>query len=150
MWHIQQICEEFDAGLVGPTIERRRAQGQFQCVADGASNGIPFGAGHLTFTAKIAPADESRIGIIDSISPQGYRHRASIIGPYLQCESRRCFCVFNPRFVSVAIYLRDLSPKIAVPTRTQFDPSSMATSKSCDIPIESMPTSTPDNLRAAI
>jgi len=30
-----------------------------------------------------------------------------------------------------------LSPKMAVPMRTQLDPSSMATSKSCDMPIES-------------
>jgi hypothetical protein len=30
-----------------------------------------------------------------------------------------------------------LDPKIAVPTRTQVDPSSIATSKSCDMPMES-------------
>jgi hypothetical protein len=30
-----------------------------------------------------------------------------------------------------------LAPKIAVPTRTQVEPSSMATSKSCDMPMES-------------
>ena len=35
-----------------------------------------------------------------------------------------------------------LSPKMAVPTRTQVDPSSMATSKSCDIPMERTPMST--------
>src|SRR5215467_5957857 len=30
-----------------------------------------------------------------------------------------------------------LSPKMAVPTRTQVEPSSIATSKSCDMPMES-------------
>src|SRR6476646_8037425 len=30
-----------------------------------------------------------------------------------------------------------LSPKIAVPMRTQVEPSSIATSKSCDMPMES-------------
>src|SRR5258707_3283569 len=42
------------------------------------------------------------------------------------------------------------SPKIADPTRTQLDPSSMATSKSCDMPMESTSIWTPGSLRAAI
>src|ERR1019366_2445539 len=41
------------------------------------------------------------------------------------------------------------SPKIAVPMRTQVDPSSMATSKSCDIPIESWSRLTAGKLRVA-
>src|SRR6185437_1145711 len=43
-----------------------------------------------------------------------------------------------------------LAPKIAVPTRTQVDPSSIATSKSCDMPMESTSISMRGNLRAAI
>jgi hypothetical protein len=43
-----------------------------------------------------------------------------------------------------------LAPKIAVPTRTQVDPSSMATSKSCDMPMERTFISMRGSLRAAI
>src|SRR5262249_12301062 len=43
-----------------------------------------------------------------------------------------------------------LSPKMAVPTRTQVEPSSMATSKSCDMPMESTAMATPGSLRWAI
>src|SRR5262249_36771503 len=43
-----------------------------------------------------------------------------------------------------------LSPKMAVPTRTQVEPSSMATSKSCDMPIESSFMETPGRSRLAI
>src|SRR5581483_11472288 len=42
------------------------------------------------------------------------------------------------------------SPKMAVPTRTQVEPSSMATSKSCDIPIESKPIEISGRRRAAM
>ena len=47
------------------------------------------------------------------------------------------FCFVLCLCDSVVDHLLALSPKIAVPTRTQVDPSSIATSKSCDIPIES-------------
>lgn len=42
------------------------------------------------------------------------------------------------------------SPKIAVPIRTHVDPSSMATSKSCDMPIESRSMLMAANRRLAI
>src|ERR1700683_4438365 len=43
-----------------------------------------------------------------------------------------------------------LSPKIAVPRRTQVDPSSMAASKSCDMPRESTSMPMAGSRRAAI
>src|SRR5262249_5555174 len=43
-----------------------------------------------------------------------------------------------------------LAPKIAVPTRTQVEPSSMAISKSCDMPMESASIRIPGRLRAAM
>src|SRR5579872_6629099 len=42
------------------------------------------------------------------------------------------------------------APKMAVPTRTQVEPSSMATAKSWDMPIESVPIPTRGSLRAAM
>ena len=49
---------------------------------------------------------------------------------------------------SVVDHLLDLSPKIADPTRTQVAPSSIAISKSRDIPIESSRILNAGNLRA--
>src|SRR5215469_6149039 len=43
-----------------------------------------------------------------------------------------------------------LSPKIDVPTRTHVEPSWMATSKSCDIPIESTSMPIAESFREAI
>ena len=43
-----------------------------------------------------------------------------------------------------------LPPKIAVPTRKQVDPSSIAISKSCDIPMESTSMPIAGSLRAAV
>jgi hypothetical protein len=42
------------------------------------------------------------------------------------------------------------SPKMAVPIRTQVDPSSIATSKSCDMPMESVSMEIAGNFLAAI
>src|ERR1700719_2106560 len=32
--NLQKICEEFDAGLIGPTVDRRRSQSQFKRAAE--------------------------------------------------------------------------------------------------------------------
>jgi len=43
--HIQKIRQEFDAGLVRPTVDRRRGQSQFQRIAQFAGDGVFPGPG---------------------------------------------------------------------------------------------------------
>ena len=88
-----------------------------------------FLARGFTLTAKVAPAGVSRIGITNYNSTTDRRGPVTL---------RLC-----------GNYLLGLSPKIAVPTRTQVEPSSIATSKSCDIPIESLRMSTEGSPSAA-
>jgi hypothetical protein len=43
--HLQKICEEFDAGLIGFAVDRRRGQGDFERVADLAGDRVLSGSG---------------------------------------------------------------------------------------------------------
>jgi hypothetical protein len=42
--HLQKICEEFDAGFIGPSVDCRCGQSQFQRVTDHPGNGVLPGA----------------------------------------------------------------------------------------------------------
>jgi len=120
---LQKFCEKFDAGVVGLSIYRRSGERKPQRIANFAGHRILFRP-RMDLTAKIMLPLDSFIGIKQFFSE---RKRSAL-----------CFYGFA------------LAPKIAVPTRTQVDPSSIATSKSCDMPIESSFIETAGSLRAAI
>src|SRR5581483_5384506 len=69
-------------------------------------------------------------------------------------EIRNCFAsaeiTASLNMLCLVLQAVALSPKIAVPTRTHVDPSRIATSKSCDIPIESTSMLTRGRWRAAV
>ena len=108
-----------------------------------------FLARGCTLTAKAAPAEVSRIGIMTfDFTTESQSHRESLhTNPDGISSARIRFSFFLCLCDSVVDHLLNLPPKIAVPMRTQVDPSSIATSKSCVIPIESSPILAAGNLR---
>lgn len=42
---LQKVCEEFDARIVGFAVGRRRGEGNFDCIAEFAGDGVFPGAG---------------------------------------------------------------------------------------------------------
>ncbi len=107
-----------------------------------------------TLIAKVTPTAVSRIGIMNSIyATESQRHRElqpSELADSVEVQRIPAALISSVTPCLCGDYLLGLSPKIAVPTRTQVEPSSIATSKSCDIPIESVLISTAGNRRAAI
>src|ERR1019366_6399260 len=83
-----------------------------------------------TLTAKVAPLGEFFIAAIERLYHRGHRGTQGNPAILTKQNLKRK----EHRGTQRRIY--PLSPKIAVPTRTHVAPSSMATSKSCDMPME--------------
>ena len=92
-----------------------------------------FFARGCTLTDKVAPVGVSRTVIICSFSLRRRHCMADRHSTSPATEMVRG--IANQTQELPHAFAR--SPKIAVPTRTQVDPSSIATSKSCDMPMES-------------
>src|SRR5581483_5248261 len=105
---LQSFGDELDAGLVGPAFEWRRGHGQFHCVPH-------FAGDRILFRARMKPDRES-YAVLAFVDPK-HIYLATDTG----AQDGRALM---------------RSPKMPVPTRTQVEPSSIATSKSCDMPID--------------
>src|SRR6266849_1921291 len=140
--HIQKFRKEFDAGGVGLAVHGRSSQRDLECVADVAGDCVLLRA-RMDFDREAHSGGRVSYNYHRKALPQ--RSRRTRRKP---CEQ------IYPGFLCVLCdlcgYAFALSPKIAVPTRTHVDPSSIATSKSCDMPIESTSISTAGKRRDAI
>src|SRR5216684_7124308 len=140
--HIQKFRKEFDAGGVGLAVHGRSSQRDLECVANVAGDCVLLRA-RMDFDREAHSGGRVSYNYHRKALPQ--RSRRTRRKP---CEQ------IYPGFLCVLCdlcgYAFALSPKIAVPTRTHVDPSSIATSKSCDMPIESTSISTAGKRRNAI
>src|SRR5882672_10088722 len=140
--HIQKFRKEFDAGGVGFAVHGRSSERDFKCVADMAGDCVFLCAG-MDFDSEGGFSGRLLIrGHRKRLYPGGHRGH----GGNLANNRSGFLCVL----CDVCGYALALSPKTAVPTRTHVDPSSIATSKSCDMPIESTSMETAGKWREAI
>src|SRR6266478_337702 len=127
--HIQKFRKEFDAGGVGLAVHRRSSQRDFKRITDLPGNCVLLRS-RMDFDREAHSGGRVSYNYHRKALPQ--RSRRTRRKP---CEQ------IYPGFLCVLCdldgYAFALSPKIAVPTRTHVEPSSIATSKSYDMPIES-------------
>jgi len=140
----QKLGEEFDAGFVGPAFDGRRGQRELKCIAKFAGDRVFLGAGMDSDLKRDAFGCFSNQGHESTTESQRHGEKRC---PRLDRIERRS------GFLCVSVspwWIHRLSPKIAVPTRTQVEPSSIATSKSCDMPMERTSMRIAGSLRAAM
>src|SRR5581483_10093881 len=113
--------------FVRPPIQRRRRQGNLQRIPDLARDRI--------FACSRMNAHTERYASVIVLYRNHANEKTRRNGPLLAVSRSGS---------------HSLCPKIAVPTRTHVDPSSIATSKSCDMPIESTSMSIDGSFLAAI
>jgi len=124
----QKLRQKLDAGLIGAAFNGRRGEDDLESAADLAEEGVPAGA------RLHADGEGSAVGsVADGDHESSFQFRVS---SFMLKKSTS--------------YFAGRSPKIAVPMRTQVEPSSMATSKSCDIPMERTSMPMAGSLRPAI
>ena len=112
----------------------------------------PFAQRAVSNTQRIQHCGEqesqARSGDPDSAGIVFRHERPSTIARIKRSPAQRRSKIFMAFLPEVYRYVF-VFPKIAVPTRTQVEPSSIATSKSCDMPMESCSMAMAGSLPAA-
>lgn len=115
-----------------------------------ASLAFPSTGGAVSDTLSASPTSP----VIAFFFARGCTFTRNVAPPLLSCMAIKTSPEENLRVPHFSRFSRSgtysLVPKIAVPTRTQVDPSSIATSKSCDMPIDRTSMLIPGSLRLSI